>query len=164
MQVGARKRARPHHDKEQPTGSGNPDCQERSNRKHPEDEKVKMFSDLAYMGIEEVYPGATSVQPDKKPRKGKPAKKQKAQNRRISSKRVTVEHAIGRIKQYKRMRDPYDGTAEEFGREFQVTAGRTLPPSYTSCDAVSLACVAGHRRNILIRSITHKVYFSGSLV
>ncbi len=95
----------------------------RSNRKHPEDEKVKMFSDLGYMGIEEVYPGATSVQPDKKPRKGKLTKKQKAQNRRISSKRVTVEHAIGRIKQYKRMRDPYDGTAEEFDREFQVTAG-----------------------------------------
>ncbi len=36
---------------------------------------------------------------------------------------MTVEHAIGRIKQYKRMRDPYDGTAEEFDREFQVTAG-----------------------------------------
>ncbi len=29
----------------------------------------------------------------------------------MSSKRVIVEHAIGRIKQYKRMCDPYDGTA-----------------------------------------------------
>ena len=63
------------------------------------------------------------MQPHKKPRGGKLTKKQKAQNRRISSKRVTVEHAIGRIKQYKRMRDPHDGTAEEFDREFQVTAG-----------------------------------------
>ncbi len=36
---------------------------------------------------------------------------------------MIVEHAIGRIKQYKRMRDLYDGTAEEFDREFQVTAG-----------------------------------------
>ncbi len=90
----------------------------RSNRKHPEDEKVKLFSDLGYVGIKKIYPGVISMQPNKKPRKGKLTKKQKAQSRRISSKRVTVEHAIGRIKQYKRMRDPYDGIAEEFDREF----------------------------------------------
>ncbi len=95
----------------------------RSNRKHPEKEKVKLLSDLGYVGIKELYPGAISMQPHKKPRGGKLTRKQKAHNRRISSKRVTVEHAIGGIKRYKRMRDPYDGAAEEFDREFQVTAG-----------------------------------------
>ncbi len=34
-QVGARKHARPHHDKEQPTGSGNPDCQDAQQQKAP---------------------------------------------------------------------------------------------------------------------------------
>ncbi len=61
----------------------------RSNRKHPEDEKVKMFSDLGYVGIKELYPGAISMQPHKKPRGGKLTRKQQAHNRRISSERVT---------------------------------------------------------------------------
>ena len=96
----------------------------RSNRKHPEDEKVKMFSES---GIQwesrRCIPGPHPCSPTRSQGKASLQRKQKAQNRRISSKRVTVEHAIGRIKQYKRMRDPYDGTAEEFDREFQVTAG-----------------------------------------
>ncbi len=36
---------------------------------------------------------------------------------------VTVGHAIGRIRQYMRMRDPYKWTAGKFGREFRVVAG-----------------------------------------
>ncbi len=95
----------------------------RSNRKHPDDEKVKLLSDLGYLGIKKMYPGVISMQPHKKPKGDKLTKKQRAQNRRTSSERVTVEHAIWLVKQYKRMRDPYDGTAEEFDREFQVTAG-----------------------------------------
>ncbi len=108
--------------KNNPPDLGTLTARMRSNR-YLEDEKVKLFSDLGYVGIKRLYPGVISMQPHKKPRGGKLTKKQKAQNRRISSKRVTVEHAIGRIKQYKWMRDPYDGTAEEFDREFQVTAG-----------------------------------------
>ena len=55
--------------------------------------------------------------------KGGQAWEQHAQNRRISGKRVTVEHAIGRIKQYRLVCIPYDGTAGEFDRELEVITG-----------------------------------------
>ncbi len=78
----------------------------RSNRGHPEDEKVKLLTDLGCLGIEKLYPGTTSQQAPQKAKGGKLTRRQRAQNRRTSSKRAIVEHAIGRIRQYKRDLDP----------------------------------------------------------
>ena len=48
---------------------------------------------------------------------------QKRRNKKISSRRMTVEHSIGRIKQWARMTDPYDGTVDEFHGELVVVTG-----------------------------------------
>ena len=36
---------------------------------------------------------------------------------------MLVEHTIGRLKRYARLTDPYDGTAAQFNREFNVITG-----------------------------------------
>ena len=36
---------------------------------------------------------------------------------------TVVEHSIGRLKRYDRITDPYDGTAAQFNREFNVITG-----------------------------------------
>ena len=52
--------------------------------------------------------------PKKKPKGAEMTALQKKKNMRISGKRITVEHAIGRIRQWGMMEGPYDGTAEQF--------------------------------------------------
>ncbi|RKZ36962.1 MAG: hypothetical protein DRQ49_17010 [Gammaproteobacteria bacterium] len=69
--------------------------------------KVKIAVDLAYQGIQKDYPLASSIFiPHKKPKKSKAnpnpslTRKQKTQNKKIASKRVIVEHAIGGMKAF----------------------------------------------------------------
>ena len=54
--------------KNNPSDLGTLTARMRSNRKHPEDEKVKLFSDMGYVGIKNLYPVVISMQPHKKPR------------------------------------------------------------------------------------------------
>ena len=61
--------------------------------------------------------------PEKKRRGKEMTARQKRRNKRISSKRIAVEHAIGRIKRWARMTDPYDGTIEEFRDELEAVTG-----------------------------------------
>ena len=52
-----------------------------------------------------VLAGVTMVQPKKKPRGGELTPLEKAINRRISSSRIRIEHAIGGVKRYRMVKD-----------------------------------------------------------
>jgi len=75
----------------------------KSERSRPDGESVKLYADLGYVGIRKDYPGAVLRQPHKKKKGVKLTEEQRAANRRTNGRRVTVEHSIGRIKQYRRM-------------------------------------------------------------
>ena len=69
--------------------------------------EVKIAVDLGYQGIKKDYSSARQISiPNKKPRKSKEnpnpslTRKQKAQNKKMASKRVVVEHAIGGMKAF----------------------------------------------------------------
>lgn len=87
----------------------------------PEDKKFTILGDKGYIGMEKHYPGVNLIVP-KKSAKGELTEQQKQNNKKISSKRITVEHSIGRIKQWGMMNGPYD-TLEEFQTELMVTTG-----------------------------------------
>jgi hypothetical protein len=52
-----------------------------------------------------VLPGITIVQPKKTPRGGELTPPEQATNRRISSIRIRIEHAIGGVKRYRIVKD-----------------------------------------------------------
>ena len=89
----------------------------------PEGDKSGVYCDRGYQGIAAHLPGIVTMIPHKKTRKTPLTREQKRHNSRINSTRVLVEHSIGRLKRYARLTDPYDGTAAQFNREFNVVTG-----------------------------------------
>ena len=89
----------------------------------PEEERNRIFCDRGLQGIADHLPGAAPMIPHKKTKKTPLTREQKKHNSRINSERVLVEHSIGRLKRYDRITDPYDGTAAQFNREFNVITG-----------------------------------------
>ena len=85
--------------------------------------RIRVLADSGFQGIEKRLPGIEAVIPEKRPRNGQLTKKQKARNKRISSKRVRAEHDIGRVKNYEITKRPYGGTPAEFNRELDVVVG-----------------------------------------
>jgi DDE superfamily endonuclease len=62
-----------------------------------------LYQDMGFQGF--VLAGVTIVQPKKKPRGGELTPQEKATNRRISSVRIRIEHAIGGVKRYRMVKD-----------------------------------------------------------
>jgi DDE superfamily endonuclease len=62
-----------------------------------------LYQDMGFQGF--VLAGVTMVQPKKKPRGGELTPQEKATNRRISSVRIRIEHAIGGVKRYRMVKD-----------------------------------------------------------
>jgi hypothetical protein len=62
-----------------------------------------LYQDLGFQGF--VLAGVTIVQPKKKPRGGELTPPEKATNRRISSIRIRIEHAMGGVKRYRIVKD-----------------------------------------------------------
>jgi hypothetical protein len=62
-----------------------------------------LYQDMGFQGF--VLAGITIVQPKKKPRGGELTPQEKATNRRISSIRIRIEHAIGGVKRYRIVKD-----------------------------------------------------------
>ena len=89
----------------------------------PEEERNRIFCDRGLQGIADHLPGIAPMIPHKKTKKTPLTREQKKYNSRINSERVLVEHSIGRLKRYDRITDPYDGTAAQFNREFNVITG-----------------------------------------
>lgn len=69
--------------------------------------KFRMIFDLGFIGIEKLYDFGELVIGDRKPRKSKSnpnpelSREQKNKNRLISKDRIYVEHAIGKMKRYR---------------------------------------------------------------
>lgn len=87
------------------------------------EERIEILCDLGYQGLDKDLPGADVITPFKKPKGGKLTAQQKEFNKKLSRRRIVVEHAIGGAKQYKIMRGPYLGTNEEFERDMDVVCG-----------------------------------------
>jgi DDE superfamily endonuclease len=62
-----------------------------------------LYQDMGFQGF--VLAGVTIVQPKKKPRGGELTPPEQATNRRISSIRIRIEHAIGGVKRYRIVKD-----------------------------------------------------------
>lgn len=81
-------------------------------------ERFNLMVDLGYKGIETDYKTKQIYIPYKKPRKSKSnpspqlTAEQKQYNKKVGSKRVFVEHAIGGIKRYKCLSDKFRNRRE----------------------------------------------------
>jgi hypothetical protein len=62
-----------------------------------------LYQDMGFQGF--VLADVTIIQPKKKPRGGELTPPEKATNRRISSIRIRIEHAIGGVKRYRIVKD-----------------------------------------------------------
>jgi hypothetical protein len=62
-----------------------------------------LYQDMGFQGY--ILAGVTIFQPKKKPRGGELTLPEKANNRRISSIRIRIEHAIGGVKRYRVVKD-----------------------------------------------------------
>ena len=77
--------------------------------------------DTGYVGIKKFH--SNSVLPKKKTKKNPLSDEDKANNRKISSERVTNEHAIGFIKRFKILSERYRNRRKRFGFRFNLIAG-----------------------------------------
>ena len=68
---------------------------------------IPLLTDRGFEGIEKDHPHLLVIKPTKKPKGGELSEKQKRRNRLISSVRILVEHAIGGVKRYSIVADPY---------------------------------------------------------
>jgi hypothetical protein len=80
---------------------------------------ISIEPDLGYNGIRKEYTGI--IIPHKKPRNGELTKKQKKQNRKISSSRIRVEHVIGLCKRYRCISDTFRNRRENFEDAIMLT-------------------------------------------
>jgi hypothetical protein len=62
-----------------------------------------LYQDMGFQGF--VLADVTIIQPKKKPRGGELTPPEKATNRRISSIRIRIEHAIGGVNRYRIVKD-----------------------------------------------------------
>jgi len=85
---------------------------------HPE---TLVELDTGYIGIKKIH--EKSVLPKKKSKKKPLTIEDKANNRKISSERVTNEHAIGFIKRFKILSERYRNRRKRFGLRFNLIAG-----------------------------------------
>lgn len=64
-------------------------------------EDLEVRLDLGYQGFETDYTCKKLYIPHKKPKKAELTQEQKAENKVVSSERITVEHSIGGMKRYR---------------------------------------------------------------
>jgi len=70
--------------------------------------------DLGFQGIKKDYPDIDIRIPHKKPRGRELTKEQKEENRKLSSRRVIAEHAIGGVKRLRALSNTYRNKKEKF--------------------------------------------------
>ena len=69
--------------------------------------EIFCYMDKGFIGINTDYPGLRVEMPKKKPKGGELTPKEKEENKRISSIRILVEHAIGGFKRFRIMTDKF---------------------------------------------------------
>ena len=91
---------------------------ESKTRIHPD---IQAETDTGYVGIKKIHDN--SVLPKKQKKKKPLTAEDKAFNRKISSSRVTNEHAIGFIKRFRIIAEKYRNRRKRFGLRFNLIAG-----------------------------------------
>lgn len=85
----------------------------------PKDVSIK--GDTGYQGIQKIH--ENSVTPIKKKKNVPLTREQKDFNHKLSSKRIFVEHVIGRLKRFKVISERYRNRRRRFGLRFNLIAG-----------------------------------------
>jgi hypothetical protein len=80
-----------------------------------------VITDTGYQGLQKIH--ANSSLPKKRAKKCPLTKKDKQQNRQLSSLRVLNENVIGMLKRFKIIADKYRNRRKRFGLRFNLIAG-----------------------------------------
>ena len=94
----------------------------------PEEKRPVNIYDRGYQGIQKDNPGAETWLGIKRnagsdPDTGRLTQRDLDHNAEVTRARIAVEHAIGRIKQYRITTRPYHGTPDQFNDELNVVTG-----------------------------------------
>lgn len=82
--------------------------------------KLKKYADSGYQGIGKLY--ANSKTPHKKPQNGSLTKAQKAENRKLASLRIPIEHVNRRCKIFRIVKETYRGKHKNYQKTWAVVA------------------------------------------
>jgi IS5 family transposase len=82
---------------------------------------TKLLADLGYQGVGKIH--ANAKLPHKSSKLHPLTERQKEDNKRLSSKRVRVEHVFGWIKRFKIMSEKYRNRRTRFELRFNLIAG-----------------------------------------
>lgn len=82
---------------------------------------TRILGDTGYQGIQKRHEHSTI--PRKKKRGFELSKEDKRFNHTLSSRRVFVEHVIGKLKRFKIIADRYRNRRKRFGLRFNLIAG-----------------------------------------
>lgn len=83
---------------------------------------AEVLGDTAYQGLHQQRHGKSTI-PCKKKRGDELSKDDKKHNRALASRRIVVEHVIGRLKRFKIIADRYRNRRRRFGLRFSLIAG-----------------------------------------
>jgi len=83
--------------------------------------KTKILADTGYLGINNIL---KNVEIPHKKQKGKDlTKKEKKENKKLSSLRIIVENVIASVKKFKILSERYRNRRKRFGLRFNLIAG-----------------------------------------
>ena len=82
---------------------------------------ISVLTDSGYQGLQKMHPKA--YMPKKKSKKHPLTKKDKQNNRELSSNRVLNENVIGNLKRFKILSDRYRNRRRRFSLRFNLIAG-----------------------------------------
>ena len=89
----------------------------------PPSNKTRVLGDSGFQGLKQDIPAADVHYPFKNSKKMKITPEQKEYNRELSKIRVKVENAICAAKHFRRVSEIYNGSLDEFNKEFNVACG-----------------------------------------
>ena len=84
-------------------------------------ERIQAITDSGFQGIKNLH--SNSVLPKKKTKKNPLTREEKRYNRKVSSERVSNEHAIGFLKRFRILFERYRNRRKRFGLRFNLIAG-----------------------------------------
>ena len=83
---------------------------------------VPILADLGYQGLQNCHSAAVFI-PKKKPKNGSLSDAEKAENKKLSRRRIVVEHVFAHLKKWQILAACYRGPLAHYGQIFQTIAG-----------------------------------------
>ena len=90
---------------------------------NPPRDQMQVRADSGFQGLKKDLRKADVHHPYKKSKNKKLTQEQKAYNRILSKKRISIENVIGAIKHFKRASAIYSGSLDDFNEEFNIATG-----------------------------------------